>query len=396
MGVRDFRIYFIGHFISVTGLWMQRIAQAWLVLEITGSGTAMGFATALQFVPIWFVAPMGGLLADRLSRRRVLLITNICAGVVALTQGILVTTGMVELWMVYAMAFGLGIVGSIDNPTRQAFVNDLVGHDRITNAVGINMVLVNIARVLGPAIAGLLIVTVGIGICFLIDAATYVAMITALLMIRTGRDQPRHGFPRTPGQIREGARYAWNEPRLRVPLLMIISISALAYQFEVTVPLLAKYAFGGDADMFGLMFAVMGVGAAAGGIYVAARTERPAASLSNMAAWGGLALVVCGLAPNLLVALGGLVAVGGVMTAFLVEANSVVQLTSPPALLGRLLGLHALALLGVRPVSAPFMGWLAEVAGPRVPFLVGAAAAIATALLTRKSLRRAAGLSVGT
>lgn len=384
--MRDFRIYFIGHFVSVAGLWMQRIAQSWLVLELTGSGAAMGMVTALQFVPIWFVAPFGGLIADRVSRKLVLLTTNMSAGAIALTLGLLVTTGRVELWMIFVLAILLGVVGAIDNPTRQAFINEIVGPERLTNAIGLNMVLVNIARIVGPALAGFLIVSVGIGACFLVDAGTYVGMIVALLLIRTGRRRDSRAVVRMTGQIREGLRYAWRHRELRTPLLMLTAISALAYQFEVTVPLLAKYTFDGSADLFGIMFAFMGVGAAAGGMYSAARVRRPARSLSNMMIWGSVALAICGLAPNLTVAMLGLVAVGAIMTAFLVEANSAVQLASPGDLLGRVLGIHALALLGVRPLFSPLMGWIGETAGPRIPFILGSVAALTTALVSRSPL----------
>jgi MFS family permease len=264
LAVRNFRLYFGGQVISVSGTWMQRVAQSWLVLELTGSGAAVGGVTAFQFLPILLVAPMGGLIADRMDKRRVLYVSQSLAGLIALTLGLLVLTDRVELWMVYALALALGVVGSFDNPARNAFVMEMVGRSRLTNAVGLNSVLVNSARIIGPAVGGLLIVTVGIGICFIINAFSYLALIGALLLMREREIERSEPEPRRRGQLREALAYVWREPVLRVPLVMMGVVGLFVYEFEVILPLLARFTFGGDADVFGDHVRRHGTGGGAG------------------------------------------------------------------------------------------------------------------------------------
>ncbi len=389
LAIRNFRVYFFGHFVSVSGLWMQRIAQSWLVLDLTGSGTAMGTVTALQFLPIWLVAPLGGRLADRVNKRRTLLVTQSAAGCIALTLGLLVVSDAVDLWMVYALALALGVVGSVDNPNRQAFVAELVGPSQITNAVALNAVSVNIARVFGPALAGVLIVAVGTGVVFLIDAVSYVAIIVALLRIRDPHIERALSGHRT-NRLRDAVSFARGDASLRLPLLMIAIVSAFSYQFEVIVPLMARYTFKGDADIFGLMFAMMGIGAVGGGLYVASRPTRSPTRLANMTLALGISMAVASVAPNLGIELVALIAIGFASAGFLGEGNSRIQISSPPDMLGRMMAIHALALLGVRPLFAPAMGWIGEHLGPRVGMGIGAAAALALALWAKTRLRGAA------
>lgn len=386
LSVRNFRLYFIGQMVSVSGTWMQRVAQAWLVLELTGSGTAVGAVTALQFLPLLIVAPFGGLVADRVNKRRLLFLTQSLAGSMAAILGVLVAFGLVELWMVYLLAFALGLVGSFDNPARQAFVMEMVGRTRITNAVGLNSVLVNVARILGPAVAGVLIVTLGIGLCFLLNAVSYLALITALAIMRDEELDHPGPRPRERGQLRDSFAYVRSTPRLFVPLLMMAVISLFSYEFEVVLPLMARFSFGGDADTFGLMFAVMGVGAVVGGLYTASSNDRPAASLSRIVAIFGVAMLAVSLAPNLGVALMGLAVVGATGTSFLAMGNSVLQLTARPEMRGRVLALRAVAFLGARPLGAPVVGWISEHLGPRYGMGIGALAAILVGITTHRRL----------
>lgn len=379
LAVRNYRLYFAGQVISVSGTWMQRVAQSWLVLELTGSGTAVGGVTAFQFLPILIMAPMGGLLADRMDKRRVLYVSQSLAGLIALSLGVLVLTDTVELWMVYGLALALGLVGSFDNPARHAFVMEMVGRDRLPNAVGLNSVLVNTARIVGPAIGGVLIVTVGIGICFLINAVSYLAMIAALLTMRSGEIERSRREPRRRGQLREVLRYVRQEPVLRIPLVMMAVVGLLAYEFEVVLPLLARFTFGGGADTFGVMFAAMGVGAIAGGLYTATRGERPARILIRMCAALGVAILVAALMPVLWLELVALVVVGATATSFLTLGNAVLQLHSEPEMRGRVVALRAVAILGARPIGAPVVGWIGEHLGPRYALGVGAVAALAVA-----------------
>lgn len=379
LAVRNFRLYFGGQVISVSGTWMQRVAQSWLVLELTGSGAAVGGVTAFQFLPILLVAPFGGLIADRMDKRRVLYISQSLAGLIALTLGLLVLTDRVELWMVFALALALGVVGSFDNPARTAFVMEMVGRSRLTNAVGLNSVLVNSARIVGPAVGGLLIVTVGIGICFIINAFSYLALIGALLLMREQEIERSAPEPRRAGQLREALGYVWGEPVLRVPLVMMGVVGLFVYEFEVILPLFARFTFGGDADTFGTMFAAMGLGAVVGGFYTATRGERPARALIWMAYAVGGAVTATALMPTLWMALLTLVVVGATTTAFLTLGNAVMQLHSVPEMRGRVMALRAAAVLGSRPLGAPIVGWIGERFGPRYGLALGAVAALAVA-----------------
>lgn len=389
LGVRNFRLYFAGQVVSVSGSWMQRVAQSWLVLELTGSGSAVGAVTAFQFLPILLLAPVGGLVADRLDKRKVMYVTQSLAGVIAAILGVLVLTDRVELWMVFALALALGLVGSFDNPARNAFVMEMVGRSKLTNAVGLNSVLINTARVVGPAVGGALIVTVGIGVCFLINSVSYLALISALLMMRSEdieRSEPETGRRR---QLRQAWLYVRSEEALFVPLVMMGVVGLLAYEFEVVLPLLARFTFEGSADTFGTMFAALGVGAVAGGLYTATRGERPSSSLVRLAYALGVAIATAAVVSNLWVEYAVLVLVGASATAFLTLGNSVLQLHSAPEMRGRVVALRAVAILGARPIGAPIVGWIGEHLGPRYALGVGAVATLAVALWAQRRLAAA-------
>jgi MFS family permease len=388
LGVRNFRLYFTGQIVSVSGAWMQRVAQAWLVLDLTGSGTAVGGVTALQFLPLLIAAPFGGVVADRVDKRRLLFVTQSLAGLTAATLGLLVLTDRVELWMVYALAFVLGIVGSFDNPARQSFVMEMVGRERITNAVALNSVMVNAARVLGPAVAGVLIVTVGIAACFLFNAASYVALLAALALMRPQELDRAERQPRRRGQLREGFTYAAGEPLLRTTLVMMAVIGIFAYEFEVSLPLLARFTFGGDADTFGLMFTAMGVGAVAGGLHTATRAGRTPVSLARIAAVFGVSILAVAVAPTLWPAVAALVVVGAAGTSFLAFSNAVLQLHARPEMRARVLALRAVAFLGMRPIGGPIVGAIGEHVGPRYGVGVGALATLLIAVWAGRALTR--------
>lgn len=384
--VPNFRLYFTGQVISVSGSWMQRVAQAWLVLELTGSGSAVGAVTAFQFLPILVLAPFGGLIADRMDKRRVLYLTQTMAGVTAATLGVLVLTGVVELWMVFALALLHGTVGSFDNPARHAFVMEMVGRSRLTNAVGLNSVLMNTARVVGPALAGALIVTVGIGICFLINSVSYLFFIAALLMMRSGEIERSEPEPRRRGQLREALAYVRSEPVLYVPLVMMGVVGLLTYEFEVVLPLLARFTFGGGADTFGTMFAAMGLGSVVGGLYTATRGDRPGRTMIWLAYGLGGVVAVATFAPSLWVVYLALFWVGMSATAFFTLGNSVIQLNSLPEMRGRVIALRTAAILGSRPLGAPIVGWIGEHLGPRYAMGIGALAALGVAVWAHRWL----------
>ncbi len=242
ISVRNFRLYFTGQVISVSGTWMQSVAQAYLILyPLHGTGVDVAIATSLQFLPLLLFGPFGGLIADRLDKRKVLYCTQAGAGALAFVLGLLVVTHTVQLWQVYVLAAGLGVVNLFDNPARQTFVFELVGNDLLPNAVSLNSVLINSARVIGPAIGGVLIVTLGVAACFMVNAASYAAVIVALAMMRASELHRRPGVARAKGQVREGLRYVWATPDLRVPLLAMAIVGVFAFNFTVTLPLLAKF-----------------------------------------------------------------------------------------------------------------------------------------------------------
>lgn len=384
--VPNFRLYFTGQVISVSGSWMQRVAQAWLVLELTGSGSAVGAVTAFQFLPILLLAPFGGLIADRMDKRRVLYVTQTMAGVTAATLGMLVLTDVVQLWMVFALALVHGTVGSFDNPARHAFVMEMVGRSRLTNAVGLNSVLMNTARIIGPAAAGALIVTVGIGICFLINSVSYLFFIGALLMMRSREIERTEPEPRRRRQLREALAYVRSEPVLYVPLVMMGMIGFLTYEFEVVLPLMARFTFGGGADTFGIMFAVMGLGSVCGGLYTAVRGDQPGRTMIWLAYALGGVVTATALAPTLWVAYLALFWVGMSATAFFTLGNSVIQLNSAPEKRGRVIALRTAAILGSRPLGAPIVGWIGEHLGPRFALGLGALAAFGVAVWAHRWL----------
>jgi len=384
--VRNYRLFFGGQSISLSGTWIQRVAQAWLVLELTGSGTAVGLVTALQFVPLLLLAPLGGVIADRVNKRRLLMLTQTLASLSAATLGVVVLTGVVELWMVYLLAFILGVAGSIDNPTRQTFVLEMVGRDQLTNALALNSSLINAARVVGPAVAGALIITVGIGWCFVINAVSYLAVIAALGLMRADELDSAPVQPRRPGQLREGFRYVRSTPAVLTPILMMAVAGTFAYEYQVVLPLVARFTFGGDAQTFTTMTSAMGVGAVAGGLYTASRQTRPAITLARIAAVFGTIQVLAALAPNLIVSLVLLVALGGMGVSFIALGNSTLQLTAAPEMRGRVMGLWAVAFLGTTPFGAPIMGWIGEHVGPRWALGLGGVAVILTAVGGWRSL----------
>jgi MFS family permease len=383
----NFRLYIVGQTVSMAGTWMQSVAQGWLVLQLTGSGTMLGLVTAAQFVPVLFLGPLGGVVVDRFDTRRLLAITQFAAGVLAAVLGVLTITAVVQVWMVFVLAILLGLVTVVDNPARQTIVLELVGPDLLSNAITLNSVNINAARVVGPSIAALTIALVGVGPCFLVNAASYVAVITALLMMDRRTMIPKILAPRAKGQVREGFRYVWNDPALRTPLVMMALIGTFAYEFQVILPILAKYGFDGDAGTYGLMSAAMGLGAVGGGLVVASRTRHGLGPLVRVSFLFGLAIGLVAISPTLPVAILSLVLVGVMNIAFLARANTTLQLSADPAMRGRVMAMWTVAFLGSTPVGGPIVGYIGQVAGPRWGLATGAVACLtAAAIGARRSL----------
>lgn len=377
--VRNYRLYFTSQLISVSGTWMQSVAQAWLVLHLTGSGVDLGVVVALQFVPMLFFGPFGGLVADRADKRRLLFATQTAGGLLALVLGILVVSGTVELWQVYLLAAFLGVVNLFDNPARQSFVIEMVGRDDLPNAVSLNSVVMNASRVIGPAIGGIIITLFGLSVCFFVNAASYVAVVIGLAMMRVAELRPTEPVARARGQIRDGFRYVWRTPTLRNTLLAIALIGIFVYNFTVTLALLAKVTFGGGAGAYALLTSCMGIGAVVGGLFAAHRARPTPRLLQVLALALGAFLALVALSPTLLVACLSIVAMGAASIGFIATANATLQLTAEPEMRGRVMALYAMAFLGTTPIGAPLVGAIAQWTDPRVALLAGSASAVAAA-----------------
>jgi MFS family permease len=394
--VRNFRLYFVGQLISVSGTWMQSVAQAYLVLTVLhGGGFQVGLVIALQFVPMLVVGSYGGLVADRVDKRRLLYVTQASAGLLALTLGLLTATGAVEFWQVYLLAGLLGVVNLFDNPARQTFVQDMVGRDLLPNAVSLNSVLMNSARVIGPAIGGVLILTVGLAGCFLVNAGSYAAVIVALALMRTSELHRRPPVARAKGQVREGLRYAWSTPDLRDPLLMMAVVGIFAFNFTTTLPLLAHTTFHGGAGTYSAFTAAMGTGAVVGGLLVAHRSQPSARLLALIGVFFGAMIAAVALAPSQTLTLVALVFMGAGSISFIATANATVQLRSDPAMRGRVMALYAIAFLGSTPIGAPLMGAVSDASSPRVALMLGAVATLAVSAPLAWRWRHAAGPGIG-
>jgi MFS family permease len=393
--VRNYRLYFTGQVISVSGTWMQMVAQTYLILyPLHGTGVDVAIATGLQFLPMLLFGPFGGLIADRLDKRKVLYCTQSAAGVLALLLGILVLSHSIHLWQVFVMATFLGGVNLFDNPARQTFVSEMVGLDLMPNAVSLNSVLMNSARVIGPAIGGVLILTVGVGTCFLFNAASYVAVIIALSRMRKSELYQKPGVGRSKGQIREGLRYVWATGDLRSPLISMAIVGVFAFNFTVTLPLLAKVTFHGGAALYSWFLAAMGAGAVVGGLFTAHRSSPSTKLLAIIGVLFGAFILMVAVAPSKLTAIIFLVPMGAASIAFIATNNATLQLRADPAMRGRVMALNAIAFLGSTPIGAPLLGYISDISNPRVSLVVGGVATLAASvplffLATRQRAARA-------
>ena len=385
---RNYRLWFGGQSISLIGTWMQSIAQSWLVYELTGSAAVLGTVVAIQTLPTLLIGPYAGVWVDRLDRRRLMIGLQVLMGLQALVLAVLTLTGTVALWHVYALAAVLGLNKAFENPARQTFVQDLVGRDDLRNAVSLNSVLVNAARAVGPAIAGLVIVAGGTGVCFAVNAASFVAVVVSLLRLDVSALTPTEPAPRGPGQLREGLAYVRGNPELLVPLVMMALIGCLAYEFPVVLPVVASETFGGDAATYGYLTGAMGAGAVVGGLVVAGRGRTGLPSLVRTALLFGLVLGLAAIAPTLWVALVAMALVGMASVAFMAGGNSTLQLAAAPHMRGRVMALWSVALLGSTPIGGPIAGWVSEHFGGRGGLAIGAAACLVAAAIGRVAARR--------
>jgi len=377
--VPNYRLYFTGQSISLAGTWMQMTAQSWLVLVLTHSSTKLGLVVALQTLPVLFLAPYGGVVADRTDKRKLMVALQIAMGCQALVLGLLTVFGAVTFGDVCALAVVLGLNNAFENSARQAFVREMVGKDNLRNAITLNSVTVNAARAVGPAIGGVLIATVGVGVCFLVNAGSFVAVVASLLIMNTAALRPSPPAPRASGQLREGVRYAAGTPDIAIPLLMMALVGLLAYEFQVSIPVLARQTFHGGSEAYGFLTAAMGIGAVVGGLFTAARGRTGQRSMIIAGTAFGIAIIVCAFAPVLALAYAAMLFVGWASVSFIATGNSTIQLASAPSMRGRALALWQVAFQGTTPVGGPLIGWIISIGGARVGLAVGGASCLAAA-----------------
>jgi len=352
-------------------------------------GAAVGLTAGLQFVPILLFGAWGGLLADRLPKRRVLMVTQALMALPALALFALVETGSVQAWMVFALIFTRGCVTAIDNPARQSFVMEMVGPDRVVNAVALNSVVVHTSRILGPASAGAIIALLGVGPCFLINSLSFGAMIIALRLMNPAElHAPPAPAPRGPGQLRLAWRYVGRSPELLIPLAMMAVVGTLSYNFQILLPLLADFTWHGTATTYALLTTAMGVGSVLGALAAGARGRVDSRLLVWAAAAFGALMLAAAAAPTLPLQIAALIPLGMVTVTFAAGVNSTLQLAVEPAMRGRVMALYSVVFLGSTPIGAPLVGWLANELGPRAGLVVGAVAALVAAAGARAAFAR--------
>jgi MFS family permease len=389
--VPNYRRYFGGQVVSISGNWMQIVAEMWLIVQLTGSGTAVGITAGLQFLPLLLLGAWGGVLADRFDKRTLLTVTQLCMALPALALWGLTAAGSIEVWMVYALVLARGTVTAVDNPARQAFVTEMVGAERVVNAVALNSVIVHSARIVGPALAGALIALLGVAACFAVNAATFLVMIAALRLMDPALLERPERVPRSPGQLRAALAYVRRTPALRIPLGMMVVAGCVSFNFQVLLPLLAADTWHGSAATYATLTASMGVGSVLCALAAGTRgSVTPGLLVGAAALFGGAELLVA-LAPSFELQALALVPMGAASVTFAAGVNSSLQLAAAPALRGRVMSLYSIVFLGSTPIGAPLVGWLAEVAGPRSGLFAGAAAALVAAAYAHFAFARADG-----
>ena len=385
---RNFRLFFFGQLISQAGTWMQSIAIIWVVLQLTNDGFALGLATAAQFLPVLVLGAWAGVVADRVDRHKFLLVTQSAFALVAVGFTVLTFTDMVSLPAIYVLAGMYGVVTALDNPARRSLVVEMVAERDVPNAVGLNSALMTGSRVIGPALAGVLISTVGARWCFLVNAVTYAAVLVALLKIDRSKLRSSDRVVRGRGQLREGFRYVWSTPELRLPLVLLTVVGTLAFEFQVTLPLLAERSFHGDAGTFTMLYSSMSAGSVIGALLIARRTDADTSLLARAALGMGVAMLLLAIAPNQWFGLLAVVPLG-VSSIFLISgSNAVINLHADPSMRGRALALTAVVFIGSTPIGGPIAGWVSEHLGARAGVAMGAIATLLAAAWTLRALGR--------
>ena len=385
---RNYRLFFFGQLVSIAGTWMQTVAQSFVVLDLTHSGTQLGLTTAARFLPMFVFGPLGGVFADRMDRRRVLYVTQALSGLLAGVFAVTVGTHSIRLWIVYLLALALGFVNVFDNPARQSFISEMVSTGDLPNAVTLNSVAANMARVFGAALGGVIAAAIGLALCFTFNALSFGAVLVSLAAMRSSELFPAKRVSRQKKQVRQGLRYVRNTPELLIPLLMIAVIGTLAWEFQVSLPLMASEVFHGGAASYGVMASVMGGGAVVGGLISAARARPRARALCLAAIGWGIAILAAAVAPSFALELAALVFVGYGSITFNSLAKTTLQLAAKPEMRGRVMALWALAWLGSTPIGGPIVGWAGQAFGARWALVIGGVATLACGVLALPALTR--------
>jgi len=383
LSVPNYRRYFVGQMVSLSGTWMQTVAALWLVLSLTGSGVAVGLTTALQFLPMLLFGAWGGLLADRFSKRKLLMATQALMAIPALGLFIVTEAGIAAPWMVFLAVFAMGSVNAVDNPTRQSFAIEMVGPDRVVNAVSLNSVIVQSARIVGPAFAGLLIAGVGIETCFAVNVLSFGAMIYALWGMDPEKLRSGPRATRERGAIRAGLRYVRATPELAIPLALMALVGTFGFNFQVILPLLARFSFGGGASVYAALVSAMGVGSIIGALVTGSHGRTSPRLIAAAALAFGAAALVAAAAPAMAVEIIALVLLGAASVTFAATINSSLQLAVIPPMRGRVMSLYSVVFLGSTPIGGPLAGWLSQAYDPRWALVLAAISGLSAAWAAR-------------
>ena len=383
--IRNYRLYFIGIGFSHIGSWMQTVALGWLVLDITGSGVQLGMVLAIRFAPLLFGAILAGNIVDSLDKRKLLFGTQIASAILASLLGILVYTGIIEMWMVFFAALLSGCTDALDRPARQTFVHEMVGPEHLRNAVALNSTEANLARAIGPLCAGILIASVGMATCFVANALSYVLFIVFLALIRKEelhREERVHEI----GHTFAGLSYAFSQPLIRTILISMTVIGTLSYEFSTSLPLFTQVNFAGDAAEYAAFLSVMGIGSVVGGLFVASRTVITPREFVVWAFLFGLSMCVVAIMPTLLFAILAMSFVGFFSICLTSTASTMLQLESAPHMRGRVMSLWSMAIFGSTLIGAPVIGFIGEHVSPRWAIAIGGIASLVTALFASRAL----------
>jgi MFS family permease len=388
--IRNYRLYFLGQSVSLAGTWMQKMAQAWLVLELTNSGAWLGITLALQQLPLLLLAPWGGLVADRMSKRSILVVTATAAMIPSLLLGVLTVTNHITVGLVLTLAVAGGLIDAVDKPARQAFPSEMVPAPLLGNAVMLNNIIQDTGKVIGPAAAGVLIAAVGLPYTFFVNAFSFVAVLAGLLLMRPGEMASADPVVRGAGQLRAGFAYIRATPQLLGPLALLAAVGLVAYNFQVLLALLCRETFHGDARLVGYLLGALGAGSVVGGLALAGILQATVSRIIGAAGVLAALLVATAFAPTLAVAFGLVFALGAGSVLFKSIASTWLQLTATPAMRGRVMALLVVAIGGTTPIGAPVMGWLAEQFGVRAALVLAGALTALAASLAYAYLRRTA------